>query len=409
MKKFFARSWAVVDLDILQNNVRILRRLFPNDCHFLAVIKAEGYGLGMLPTAQACIRGGADWFGVATVKEALQLREAGITLPILVLGVTPPEWAEELGEYQLSQVVPSLDYAEAMSQRAMKNGRQLSVHIKIDTGMGRLGWYASPETLWEIQKDVLRLARLPGLRTEGILTHLPVSRDPSEEAVTFTRKQLEIFSQLCANLELAGLTIPFHHALNSGGILNYREYALDMVRAGHILYENIAPIIPQQNLRDIRCTIEIKTTISFIHTVPQGTTVGYGRTWYATRPTRVAVLGLGYCDGYPSALSNSGSALLHGRRGPVIGRVCMDQMMIDVTDVRQAQEGDIVTIVGKDGEQELTMNDVLQQANGMINAPISSCLTNRIERYYRKGGKIIAGGEGCMVYNDPAGRSLLRQ
>ena len=199
MKKFFARSWAVVDLDILQNNVRILRRLFPNDCHFLAVIKAEGYGLGMLPTAQACIRGGADWFGVATVKEALQLREAGITLPILVLGVTPPEWAEELGEYQLSQVVPSLDYAEAMSQRAMKNGRQLSVHIKIDTGMGRLGWYASPETLWEIQKDVLRLARLPGLRTEGILTHLPVSRDPSEEAVTFTRKQLEIFSQLCAN------------------------------------------------------------------------------------------------------------------------------------------------------------------------------------------------------------------
>lgn len=120
MKKFFARSWAVVDLDILQNNVRILRRLFPNDCHFLAVIKAEGYGLGMLPTAQACIRGGADWFGVATVKEALQLREAGITLPILVLGVTPPEWAEELGEYQLSQVVPSLDYAEAMSQRAAK-------------------------------------------------------------------------------------------------------------------------------------------------------------------------------------------------------------------------------------------------------------------------------------------------
>lgn len=393
ISKFFGRSWAIIDLDVLRENVRIVKSTVPEGCRFMAVIKAEGYGMGMLPVAKSCMEGGADWFGVATIKEALELRESGITLPILILGITPPEWAEELADYGFAQVVPSLAYAELLSKQLAEKGKKAAIHIKIDTGMGRLGWYATEQTLDNIQAELLELAKLPGLQIEGMLTHLPVSRDPAIEAVNFTQNQIDVFCTLCEKLESAGVTIPIKHVLNSGGIINYPQFAMDMVRAGHILFENIPPFIswPQDLATD--CAIEIKSSIAFIKEVPTGATIGYGRTWTATRPTRVGVLGLGYCDGYNAVLSNCGKMLLKGRFVPVIGRVCMDQMMIDVTDLEEAKVGDIVTVVGRDGSEKITMNDVLTQANGIMNAPISSCLTNRMDRYYRKDGKIVASGE----------------
>lgn len=399
INKFFSRSWAIIDLDIIRENVRILKSALPEGCRFLAVIKAEGYGMGMVPVAKACMEGGTDWFGVATIKEALELREAGITLPILILGITPPDWAEELANYGFAQVVPSLSYAELLSKQLVEKGKKAAIHIKIDTGMGRLGWYATEQTIDSIQEELLELAKLPGLQIEGMLTHLPVSRDSAIAAVNFTQNQIEVFRMMCEKLENAGVSIPIKHVLNSGGIINYPQFAMDMVRAGHILFENISPFISRPHDLATDCAIEIKSSIAHIKEVPVGTTIGYGRTWTAARPTRVGVLGLGYCDGYNAVLSNCGKMLLKGKYAPVIGRVCMDQMMIDVTDIEEAKVGDIVTVVGREGNERITMNDVLMQATGIMNAPISCCLTNRMDRYYRKDGKIVASGEARFHFD----------
>lgn len=405
--KALNRCWAIVDLDILETNVRELKKLTPAGCRFMAVVKAEGYGLGMLPVAEACMAGGADWFGVATVKEAIELRNGGVGLPILVLGVTPSDWAEELAGYRLAQAVPSLGYAKELSQKLEGVREPVSVHIKVDSGMGRLGWYTAPETMDGIVRELSELGKLPGLRVEGIMTHLSSSRDPSEAAVSFTRTQLETFTALCKKLEEAEIRIPVRHVLNTGGLINYPEYAMEMVRVGHFLYENIRRIDAREPGPAVECAIEIKASIAYLKEIPAGSAVGYDRTYHTARMTRIAVLGLGYCDGYNAFLSNTGQVLLRGQKAPVIGRVCMDQMIIDVTDVEGAAVGDVVTIVGRDGDLRLTMNDVLQQVRGVMNGPISSCIMNRMERYYRKNGEIVAYADAHLSYVPCSGVRLL--
>ena len=397
--KTLDRCWVIVDLDVLENNVRELKRLVPVDCRFMAVIKAEGYGLGMLPVARACLAGGASWFGVATLPEALELRQAGITEPILVLGVTPPDWAKELADNHIAQLVPSLEYARALSDHGSGAAEPIAVHFKVDTGMGRLGWYISPDTIDEVAADIAQACSLPRLSAEGILTHLSSSRDPTEEAIAFTREQLMRFCALCDKVEASGAHIPLRHALNTGGVINYAEYAMDMVRVGHILYEDIEPIDFGQPRSFVESAIEIKAAISFIKQVPAGTPIGYDRMFHTTRPTRIAVLGFGYCDGYNAFLTNKGRMLLHGQFVPVIGRVCMDQLIIDVTDVTDAAVGDVVTIVGEDDGRRITMCDVHGQAKGIMNGPLSACISNRMPRYYRKGGEVVAYAEACLRFH----------
>ncbi|HML69220.1 MAG TPA: alanine racemase [Clostridia bacterium] len=404
--KTFSRCWAIIDLDVIENNVRELKGLIPADCRFMAVIKAEGYGLGMLPVAEACLAGGANWFGVATLQEAVELRQAGIEEPILVLGVTPPSWAKELSEFHIAQTVPSLEYARQLSENLNKDCEPIAAHIKIDTGMGRLGWYTSLTTLDEVVNEIKKVHELSNIIIQGVFTHLSSSRDASIEAVGHTKNQLQIFLALCGEVEKAGIHIPLRHALNTGGLINYTNYSLEMVRIGHIIYENIEAIESDQCNPAVKSAIEIKASIAFIKEVPTGTAIGYDRMYITTRPTRIAVLGLGYCDGYNAFLTNKGRMLLRGQFVPVIGRVCMDQLIIDITDMAEATIGDVVTIVGNDGDKSITMCQILGQAKGIMNGPVSSCISNRMQRYYRKNGEIIAYADARLEYISCSGVQL---
>lgn len=374
------RCWAVIDLDIVGQNVQAIKRRIPDTCAVMAVVKGDGYGHGLVPMAQACVKAGVEWLGAATLEEAVCLRENGIMLPILILGVTPPERGVELLRFHLTQVVPSLEYAKALARTLDGFNGQLSVHIGVDTGMGRLGWWVQPETIPEICDDIAQIEQEQALKIEGIMTHLSSARGSDTTAIAYTRRQLKQFQQLCEALKTKGIAPLYRHVLNSGGLMNHSDFAMEMVRVGHLLCE---PLTGAEGF-GLRPAMEIKTTIAYIKDLPAGACVGYGRSRQLTRPTRIAVLNIGYCDGYPGCLSNKGVLLLHGIRVPVVGSVCMDQMMIDVSSVPEAMVGDTVTIVGQDGDDAITMEDVSRQAEGMMDGPLSIHLTNRMPRYYKQ-------------------------
>lgn len=379
------RCWAVIDLDIVRQNVQAIKRRIPDTCALMAVVKGDGYGHGIIPMAQACAAAGAEWLSTATLEEAICLRENGIMLPILILGVTPPERGPELLRFRLTPVVPSLEYARALAQALRGSNGRLSVHIGVDTGMGRLGWWVQPETIPEICDDLAQIGQERALKIEGIMTHLSSARGSDPTAIAYTRQQLERFGQLCGALKTRGIAPLYRHALNSGGLMHHSDFAMEMVRIGHLLCE---PLAGAEDF-GLRPAMEIKTTIAYIKELPVGACVGYGRSFQLTRPARIAVLNIGYCDGYPGCLSNKGVVLVHGARVPVVGSVCMDQMMIDISSVPEAAVGDTVTIVGRDGDDALTMEDISRQADGRMDGPISIYLTNRIPRYYKHQSHLV--------------------
>ena len=379
------RCWALIDLDIIQQNVKSLLRRIPNTSDLMAVVKADGYGHGILPVAQACVQAGAKWLGTATLAEALTLRENGLAVPILVFGVTPPQCAQTLANYQLTQVVPSLEYAEQLAQHLCPASSPLSVHLGVDTGMGRLGWWLQPDTIPTVCGDIQKICQLPSLRAEGIMTQLSSARGTDPDAISYTEHQLRLFSQLCEALTAQGITFRYQHVLNSGGIIHHSSTRSDIVRIGHLLYEPL----PGSGHIGLRPAMELRATIAYVKTLPAGACIGYGRTYQLPYPARIAVVNIGHCDGYPSLLSNRGIMLLHGRRVPVVGEVCMDQTMLDVSEVPEAAPGDIVTIVGQDGDDLLTTEDIDHQAGSLPDGPLSVYFTNRMTRCCKHGGRII--------------------
>lgn len=378
------RCWAEIDLDVISQNIGAVRRCLPAGCALLAVVKGEGYGHGMLPVAQVCAEAGASCLGTATWEEAAALRDGGIDLPILVFGVTAPVRAPELAVYRLTQVVPSLDYARALARCLREGDRTLAVHLAVDTGMGRLGWWIEPETIPAVCGELLQVGRLRELRVEGLMTHLSSARGADREAVDYTRRQLEVFQETCREAERGGLRLTYKHALNSGGLIRHRAAAeeLNMVRVGHLLYDTL----PGGEALGIRPALELKTRVVYVKELPAGACVGYGRTYRLPRPARIAVLGIGSSDGYPAALSNRGRVLLHGRLAPVVGEVCMDQVMVDVTAIPETGPGDIATVVGRDGGAALTMADIDRQSGGALGSALSTCLKSRVPLCYRRGG-----------------------
>lgn len=378
------RCWAVIDLDIVAQNARAIKRRIPDTCAVMAVVKGDGYGHGIVPMARACANAGVEWLGTATLEEAVCLRENGITLPILILGVTPPERGPDLLHFGLTPVVPSLEYAKALAGTLRDANGQLSVHIAVDTGMGRLGWWVQRESIPEICNDIVRIGQERTLKIQGIMTHLSSARGSDAAAVAYTRRQLERFQQLCEALKTRGIAPRYRHVLNSGGLIHHSDFAMEMVRIGHLLCE---PLTGAEDF-GLRPAMEIKTTIAYIKELPAGACVGYGRSCRLARPARIAVLNIGYCDGYPGCLSNKGVLLVRGIRVPVVGSVCMDQMMIDISQVPEAAVGDTVTIVGRDGDDAITMEEVSRQAEGMMDGPLSIQLTNRMPRYYKRQSRL---------------------
>jgi alanine racemase len=361
--------WAEIELSAIAGNTAKLAGLLPPESSLCAVVKADGYGHGAAPVARSCLSSGAKSLAVAFAEEGVELRHAGIREPILVLGYTGEEGARRALGYGLSVTVVSAENARLLSREAERMGRTAGVHLKIDTGMERLG--VEPR---EAPGLVALIASLPGLRLEGISSHF-ANADASDGA--FAALQLQRFLDAASSIESAGLRVPVRHIANSAGLIFHPESRLDMSRPGIAIYglrasrDRIPPfkLSPALSLRSI---------VTQIRSVPKGVTVGYGRTFCAARDTRLAVLPVGYADGVFRALSNRGSVGFPSGRAAIVGTVCMDQMMVDVTELPAVRAGSVATIFGEGGPPVSEVADLL----GTIDYEISCALSKRVPRIY---------------------------
>ena len=382
-KKMLRRTWAEVNLDNLSQNVTTLRRGLPEGCRFLGVVKADAYGHGAVPVSRELQRLGADYLAVSNYEEALQLRRAEIQLPILILGYTPPEFAREEAALSITQEVHSLEYGKELAAALAGTGLKLTIHMKVDSGMSRLGFFAydRPETVEELSE----LATLPELYPEGIFMHFAVSDTPSQDA--YTQMQHQRFMDLVQALRQRGVVPRIVHCANSGATIAYPQFAHDMVRPGIATY-GLDPSGDLRGMADLRPLMSLKTTIAAIRPFGPGITVSYGRT-YTTPENRVlAVCPIGYADGLPRRLSGKLTFLLHGRRVPVVGRICMDMCMVDITEVPEAQVGDEVTVVGTDGGETITWDHWADQL-GTISYELVCGINKRVPRLYFRDGALV--------------------
>lgn len=378
---YLKRTWADISLDNLHHNYEALREKLPRECRFLGVVKADAYGHGAVPVSRYLTELGAEYLAVSNIEEAVQLRRGGIRTPILILGYTPPFYAEDLAAMNLRQEVHSLDYARRLNERLSGTNRRVRVHIKLDTGMSRLGFFAYDHE--KTLDELCEVAKMSALRIEGIFMHFPVadSVDPADEA--FTRMQFGRFTQMLSALGGAGIEPEIRHCCNSGASILYPEYALDMIRPGIATYG----VLPSDDVRgkiDLRPVMQLRSTVFQIRDFEPNIAVSYGRAYTTSRPERIAVVGIGYADGLPRSCSNNISFLLRGRRVPQVGRICMDMCMVDVSNVPEAQVGDTVTVFGADGGDRIELTDIARRL-GTIPYELLCGINKRIPRIYLDG------------------------
>jgi len=364
------RSWVEVDLDNFTHNWAQMRKLTGPSVRILQVVKADAYGHGAIRTARSAIHNGATYLGVACLSEAQALRAAGIDTPILILGYTPAWQARELILARCAATVFTADVARALSRAAGELAAGVTVHVKVDTGMGRLGLLPD-----EVLPFVSELACLPGLRVEGLFTHFSVA-DATDKA--YTLAQLAAFREVVAGLDAAGLRPPLLHAANSAATLELAETHLDMVRVG-IAMNGLAPSAETPLPAEFRPDLTFKTQVAKVKELPAGSYVSYGNTYRTAGTQRIAVIPVGYADGFRRAPAHWGCVLVRGRRAPIVGRVCMDQTMIDVTRIPQVRQGDEVVLIGRQGHEELTVDEVASRL-GTINYEVVSEILARVPR-----------------------------
>lgn len=360
---------AEIDLDAIAFNMRQIRGLVGPDVKICPAVKADGYGHGAVQVASTALKAGADMLAVATLEEGLELREAGIDAPILNFQCMLREQIPDIVSHDIRTMICNQSFAEELSRQAMGASKRLKVHLKVDTGMGRVGVQK-----WEAVDFAQKIAQLPGLEIEGIFTHFPTS---DEEDLTFTHEQIRDFKEITDAIEAAGVHIPIHHAANSGAILNMPEAYFDMVRPGIILYG----LYDGETCVELHPAMSLKSRIVFLKELPAGRTVSYGRTFKACRPTLVATIPIGYADGYNRLLSNRGPALVRGTRIPVIGRICMDQVMLDVTDVPGVSVGDEVVLYGRQGDESISVKEIASTL-GTITYEVTCAVSKRVPRIY---------------------------
>ena len=335
------RTWAEIDLGCLKHNYTALREQLAPGCRFVGVVKANAYGHGAVPVAQKLEEWGADYLAVACLEEAAELRQAGVRAPILILGVTLPRYAGELLAWDAAQAVGDLETGRALSAAAVAAGRTLTIHVKADTGMSRLGFLCDEAHLDRAAGEIAALCALPGLRAEGIFTHF----SDADGCEAYTMRQFTRFLDLLDKLSARGVTFEIRHCAASAAMLNYPCTHLDMVRPGIALYghypapgmEYTCPLLPVMTL---------KTRVAAVRDLPAGTCVSYGRTATLARDSRLAVLPVGYGDGYFRLFSNGQPVAIRGKKAPVVGRVCMDLTMVDVSDIPGVVPGDEAVLYG---------------------------------------------------------------
>ena len=366
------QTWAEIDLSAIAHNVRRVRGKIGPRTKLMAVLKADAYGHGAVAVAPIALKNGADWLGVAIVDEGARLRRAGIEAPILVFGLTSPGEIPTLLSYDLIPTICSLDYAKSLSAEARLRNRVVMVHIKIDTGMGRIG--LSPD---DAPDFVRRVTELENIQVEGLYTHLSCAE---EEDGNFTPGQLEVFCALGERLANSDVHIPLKHAANSAGLLNYPDSHLDIVRSGLAIY-GLYPSPEMAKTIDLKPAMCLKTRVSYLKKVGTGKPISYGRTFMTDRDTIVATLPVGYADGYSRSLSNCGEVLVRGQRAPIIGQVCMDMCMVDVSSVEAVRADDEVVLIGKQGGEEISADDLAAKL-GTINYEVVCSIGKRVPRKY---------------------------
>lgn len=377
--KMHSRIQAEIDLDAMTYNLEHIKKNLAPGTQVIAVLKADGYGHGAVPLARRIQKDPEIWgIAVATVEEGEELRNAGITKPILILGYTYQEDYQKIAKLDFRPAVFKLSMAKELSKAALEAGKTLKIHIKIDTGMTRIGYR-------DVKKDVpeiLEISKLPGLEIEGIFTHF-ARADEADKTPALV--QYEKFQEFIRALEQEGLHIPMKHCSNSAGIIRMQEANLDAVRAGIILYGLYPSKEVEREPVPLKPLMSLRSHIAYIKTVEPGAEISYGGIFTTVRETRVATIPVGYADGYPRGLSNKGSVLIRGKRAPILGRVCMDQFMVDVTDIPEAEELDQVTLLGKDGEDCITMEE-LGELSGRFNYEFACCISKRVPRVYLESG-----------------------
>ena len=382
--KTLKRTWAEISLDNLEHNYRALRARTPQGCKFLGVIKADAYGHGAVPVSGTLSELGCEYLAVSNLEEAVQLRRGGIRTPILILGYTPPEYADTMVFMDLTQEIHSLDYARALEERLRGTNYILNVHLKLDTGMGRIGFLAYGE-----HSELPQLAafsQLTHLRVEGVFTHFSAADSRREDDERYTALQYARFTSALAALDSYGIRPTLRHCANSAVTILHPEFSLDMVRGGIALY-GCAPDVDCEGLLDLRPVMTLRTTIAQIRDVAAGTPISYGRTFTAPRDLRMAVLPIGYADGLSRGLSGKVSFRLRGQDVPVIGRICMDMCMVDITSAPDAKVGDELTLFGYDEDGARVPVERLAEASGTISYEILCTLSKRIARLYYSGGR----------------------
>lgn len=375
----YFRTQAKIDLDAVEYNYNNTRAKLSQGCKLLGVIKADAYGHGAVELARF-LENKCDFFGVACIEEAVELKKAGIKTPILILGYVAPAFYDLVVKYDIRIPVFSYDTAKALSDEAVKQGKTVPFHFCIDTGMSRIGFQVNEESA-----DVCKqICTLPNIEAEGLFSHFATA---DESDLTKALAQREKYKTFVEMLESREIQIPIKHLNNSAGIMNFDEY-FDMCRMGIILYGLYPSEEVDKSLLDIKPVMSWLTHISHIKTLEAGREVSYGGTFKTTEPRVIATIPVGYADGYPRCLSNKGRVIINGQYAPIVGRVCMDQFMVDVTDVDGAELDSIVTLVGKDGDAELSMEEVSNAAYS-FNYELPCRVARRVPRTYYKDGKFI--------------------
>jgi alanine racemase len=374
-------TWVEIDLDALVHNLSAIRARIGEGRRVLLVVKADAYGHGAVEVARVAARSGVDMLGVATLQEGIELRQASIDVPVLILSPPMEDETEGIAEYDLSCAVPSLAIARALAKASRERGKVSTVHVEVDTGMGRSG-----VGLEEAVPFITALTKHPELQLEGVFTHFP----SSDEDRGFTERQVGLFLGLIGRLEAKGIAVPLRHAANSGAVLavpcSFGE-PLNLVRPGIMAYGLRAGGVGGDGI-DLRPVMTFKSRIAQVRDVPAGHTVSYGRTFVAERPMRVAVVPVGYGHGYSWRLSNCGEVLVRGRRAPVVGRVTMDVTMADVDAIPEASVGDEVVLFGRQGGDEITVDEVARRV-GTINYEVICGIGKRVARLYLSSGETI--------------------
>ena len=379
----YSRIYAKVDLDAVCHNLDVIRGLVCPGTGIMAVVKTDGYGHGAVRIAKTIAHAQGLWgFATATAEEALALRGSGIRRPVLVLGHVFAEHYPQLVQEEIRTAIFTPEAARKLSDAAARAGRDAFIHIKVDTGMGRIGMQASEENI----ALIAQIQALPHIIIEGIFTHFACADEADQ---TYTKRQLAQFMQFVQRLEAAGIKIPYRHCSNSAAIISRQAADMDLVRAGIILY-GLWPspgIQAQAAERRIRLypALELKSHVAYVKELEAGRRISYGGIYTTARPSKIATIPAGYGDGYPRSLSDKGYVLVHGRRAPICGRICMDQFMVDVTDIPDVQEGDEVTLAGTDGGLCLSLEE-LGEMSGRFNYEFACCLGKRIPRIYYKDG-----------------------